>query len=66
LNSAKVFGVDPTATRCGIKETALAQLKRDLDDEFGAFRWAFQYPEMRTRRDFFRHVAFHKANKTPG
>lgn len=66
LNSAKVFGVDPTATRCGIKETALAQLKRDLDDEFGAFRWAFQTPEMTTRRAFLRHVAFHKANKTPG
>lgn len=66
LNSAKVFGVDPMATRCGIKATALAQLKRDHDDEFGRFRWAFQYPEMRTRRDFFRHVAFHKANKTPG
>jgi uncharacterized protein len=66
LNSAKVFGVDPMATRCGIATTALAQYKIDMDDEFGRFRWAFQYPEMRTRRDFFRHIAFHRANKTPG
>lgn len=66
LNSAKLFGVDPTATRCGIKETSLALYKRDLDEEFGRFRWAFQQPELRTRRDFLRNAAFHRAAKTPG
>jgi hypothetical protein len=66
LNAAKVFGVDPTATRCGIEETALAQYKRELDEEFGHFRWAFQAPELRTRRDFLRNAAFHRAAKTPG
>jgi uncharacterized protein len=66
LNAAKVFGINPTATRCGIKDSALMAYKRDLDEEFGAFRWAFQAPRMRTRRDFLRHVAFHRAAKTPG
>jgi hypothetical protein len=35
--------------------------KRDLDAEYGAFRWAFQPPELRTRRDFLRNAAFHRA-----
>jgi uncharacterized protein len=66
LNAAKVFGVDPVATRCGVKETDLAMLKRDYDSEFGRFRWVFNRPEMTTRRQFFQNAAFHRAAKMPG
>ncbi|HET8938225.1 MAG TPA: amidohydrolase family protein [Polyangiales bacterium] len=66
LNAAKIFGLDPKAKRCGVEESKLAQYKRELDTELGAFRWAFQAPPLRTRRAFFEHVAFHRAAKTPG
>ena len=64
--AAKIFGVDADAKRCGIQETELSQYKRQLDDELGRFRWAFQAPPLRTRRAFLEHVAFHRAAKTPG
>ena len=66
LNAAKAYGINPEATRCQVAMSSMARLKRDLDEEFGSYRWAFQRPVMRTRRDFFRHLAFHKAAKTPG
>jgi hypothetical protein len=66
LNAARVYGIDPTSKRCGIADSAVARYKRELDAEFGRYRWAFQQPALRTRRDFLSHVAFHKAAKTPG
>jgi hypothetical protein len=66
LNAAKVYGIDPMATRCGIAESELASVKRDLDGEFGRYRWAFDKPVMRTRRDFLTHLAYHKSIKSPG
>ena len=66
LNAAKLFKVDPTQKRCQIEAGKIAGLKRDLDDEFGRYRWAFQQPRLTNRRDFFRNVAFHRAAKTPG
>jgi hypothetical protein len=66
LNAAKAYGIDPTRTRCRVAASKMALLKRDLDGEFGRYRWAFQRPALRTRRDFLGHVAFHKAAKTPG
>ena len=66
LNAARVFGVDPMATRCGIEAGAIAAYKRDLDDEFGKYRWALQRPVIASRREFFDHVRFHRAAKTPG
>ena len=53
LSSAKVYGVDPDAIRCDVKQTSLAKLKEQMDAELGTRRWAFQ--EMggpRTRREF--------------
>ena len=53
LTSARLYGVDPNAMRCKIKQTTLSKTKEILDGEFGARRWAFQ--EMggpRTRREF--------------
>jgi hypothetical protein len=44
----------------------MATLKQELDGEFGRYRWAFSKPALRTRRDFLRNVAFHKAAKMPG
>ena len=66
LNAAKAYGISSEATRCQVAKSPMAKLKRDLDDEFGKYRWAFQRPVMRTRRDFLAHLAFHKAAKTPG
>jgi hypothetical protein len=66
LNAAAAYGIDPMATKCAIDASDLAVLKRNLDGEFGARRWALQRPILRTRRDFLRHVAFHKAIGRPG
>ena len=66
LNAAKVYGVSAEAVRCQVQASKMAQLRQDLDDEFGSYRWALHRPPLRTRRDFFRHVAFHKAANTPG
>ncbi len=66
LNAAKAYNISAEATRCKIAMSPMAKLKRDLDGEFGKYRWAYQRPVMRTRRSFLQHVAFHKAAKTPG
>jgi hypothetical protein len=66
LNAAKVYGISPDAVRCQVQASKMAKLRQDLDDEFGSYRWALNKPPLRTRRDFFRHVAFHKAANTPG
>jgi uncharacterized protein len=66
INASKVYGIDPEATRCKVALSPMAKLKRNLDAEFGKYRWAFQQPEIRTRRQFLQHVAFHRAAKTPG
>jgi predicted TIM-barrel fold metal-dependent hydrolase len=44
LNAAKVYGVDPEARRCEVNSCPTAQLKRDLDGEFGPRRSVFQKP----------------------
>jgi len=44
LNAARLYGIDPTATRCAIDGSQLAQYKRELDGEFGRYRWAFDRP----------------------
>ncbi|HKP56409.1 MAG TPA: amidohydrolase family protein [Polyangiales bacterium] len=66
LNAAKAYGISPEAKRCQVKLSKMAQLKRDLDGEFGKYRWAFHKPALRTRRDFLFNAAFHKAAKMPG
>jgi hypothetical protein len=44
LNGARLYGIDPEATRCAVDQSRLSQLKRELDAEFGSYRWAFQPP----------------------
>jgi predicted TIM-barrel fold metal-dependent hydrolase len=54
LNAARVYGIDTNATHCKIRETKLAQLKRDMDGELGGRRWAFRQPlGPRTLREFW-------------
>ncbi|HVU05754.1 MAG TPA: amidohydrolase family protein [Polyangiaceae bacterium] len=56
LNAAKVYGLDPHATRCRVEQTETALLKRRLDHEFGTRRWAFQEPSgPRTWDEFVQH-----------
>jgi hypothetical protein len=54
LSSAKVYGIDPEATRCRVKESDLGKLKEIVDGELGPRRWAFQaIGGPRTRREWF-------------
>ncbi|MDD9965718.1 MAG: amidohydrolase family protein [Myxococcales bacterium] len=66
LNAAKVFDVNPEILRCGFNESALSKAKRDTDEEFGAYRWAFVEPPMQTRRQFMMHDRWCRFLKTPG
>jgi hypothetical protein len=43
LNSARIYGVDPTVNHCQIK-CPVAMLKERLDEEYGDMRWAFDKP----------------------
>jgi predicted TIM-barrel fold metal-dependent hydrolase len=56
LNAARAYGIDPAAMRCAIAKSSLARIKRDLDDEFGRTRWAFNRPSIRTRRGFLERL----------
>jgi hypothetical protein len=44
LNAARIYGIDVEAKRCQVDACATAQLKRQLDAEYGPRRWAFQRP----------------------
>jgi predicted TIM-barrel fold metal-dependent hydrolase len=44
LNSAKLYGIDVAAKRCRIQSSALEEVRRHLDGEYGPRRWAFQEP----------------------
>ncbi len=54
LSSARIYGVDPEATRCRIRAEQLGRLKDAMDAELGPRRWAFQQMGgPRTRREWF-------------
>ncbi len=59
LNAARIYGVDPVAMRCAVDASELAQFKRALDAEYGKYRWAYELPKLRTRRDFWRVLREH-------
>jgi predicted TIM-barrel fold metal-dependent hydrolase len=53
LSAAKLYGIDPTATRHAVDVSKIAMLSRDLDGELGGRRWMFQpLNGPRTRREF--------------
>ena len=43
LNAAKLYGID-VAKRCQVNSCGTTRLKRQLDDEYGPRRWAFEQP----------------------
>lgn len=54
LNAARIYKINPDECRYKIKQTTLAQMKLNLDGEFGTRRWAFKLPGgPRTRREFW-------------
>jgi predicted TIM-barrel fold metal-dependent hydrolase len=44
LNAAALYGVDPEASRCKIEASPMGKLRRELDAEYGQYRWAFRQP----------------------
>ena len=52
LSAAKLYCVDPSACRYAVDLNLLAQHKRTLDGELGPRRWAFEWPAIKTRREF--------------
>jgi predicted TIM-barrel fold metal-dependent hydrolase len=44
LNSAKLYGIDVAAKRCRVQTSDLERVRRQLDEEYGPRRWAFQEP----------------------
>jgi predicted TIM-barrel fold metal-dependent hydrolase len=53
LSGAKLYGIDPKATRHAIDTDKLSMLRRDLDGELGGRRWMFEpLGGPRTRREF--------------
>jgi hypothetical protein len=54
LNAARIYGVEPTATRCRVQQSELGQLKQRLDNDLGKRRWAFHEPMLSKRQDYWR------------
>jgi uncharacterized protein len=66
LNGARLYGIDPKATRCTLDTSKLQQLKLAVDAEFGDRRWAFQDQNgPRTRREFLRLQEWRRFLKVP-
>jgi predicted TIM-barrel fold metal-dependent hydrolase len=63
-NMARLYCVDPDAKRCQVETTAMAQYKRDLDGEFGEYRWVLlghQRPlGPTTRREFMKFAKWER------
>lgn len=54
LSAARIYGIDPEATRCKVQSGRLGRLKEAMDGELGPRRWAFQQMGgPRTRREWF-------------
>jgi hypothetical protein len=69
-NAARIYCIDPAAKRCQVDSSKLALHKRELDQEFGEYRWVLlgqQRPlGITTRREFVRLVRFKRALGIPG
>lgn len=67
LNAARLYKIDPKATRTAVDRGALAAWKRELDGELGARRWALVGPQgPRSRREFDDLVSFRRAARKIG
>ncbi len=69
-NAARIYCIDPVAKRCQVDQSKLALHKRELDAEFGEYRWVLlgqQRPlGITTRREFVRLTKFKRAMGIPG
>jgi predicted TIM-barrel fold metal-dependent hydrolase len=67
LNAAKIYNIDPAATRCKVNASSFAQLKREMDGELGGRRWAVKPPlGPRTPEEFVALAKEHRAKGLPG
>ena len=70
LNGARVYCIDVEAQRCQVDQSKLAVHKREVDDEFGTYRWVLlghQRPlGPTTRREFLRLRKFYRDAGIPG
>jgi hypothetical protein len=57
-NMARLYCVDPDQIRCQVDQSKLAQMKRDMNGEFGEYRWVLLGQQRpigpTTRREFLR------------
>jgi hypothetical protein len=67
LNAAKIYHVDPMATRCKVDQSTFAMMKRELDGNIGARRWTSKPPlGPRTPAEFWAHAWAERAKGLPG
>ncbi len=67
LNAAKIYHIDPTATRCKLQQSQFSMMKRELDETVGERRWTVQGPlGPKTRREFFEAALQARARRVPG
>jgi hypothetical protein len=68
LNSARVYGVDPTERHCQITSSCpVAQLKENLDNELGGRRWTVSDPPgIKTYDQYVEHGREAIKRGTPG
>lgn len=66
LNLARLYCVDPARQRCNVDQSKLAMHKRELDEEFGEYRWVLLGHQRTlgptTRREFMRLVRSERAH----
>lgn len=69
-NAARIYCIDPAQKRCQVDQSKLAFHRRELDQEFGEYRWVLlgqQRPlGVTTRREFVRLTRFKQAMGIPG
>jgi predicted TIM-barrel fold metal-dependent hydrolase len=44
LNAAALYNIDPEANRCRIEASSMGKLRRELNEEYGKYRWAMRQP----------------------
>ena len=69
-NMARLYCVDVSAKRCQVDQSKVALYKRDLDDEFGKYRWVLLGQQRTlgptTRREFLNLVRWENATHRIG
>lgn len=67
LNAAKIYRVDPEATRCNLEANQFAQYRQELDGEFGDRRWTIKDPlGPRNLNEFWGNARWNRFKGVPG